>query len=206
MERISREDFLHGYPPEQVFATSDLHLYHTNIIKYCNRPFEYSQQGCAEMNEFILRKFDLLPEDGMLWIFGDVFLSWNLDDAVIMNDIQRMKKNHVMNLILGNHDYKMRKKPFPTCVAYFEHLGFDKVYVGPLLFENLVLSHVPVFLDAKQPRVNLHGHTHEKMVGEDYFLGEYCKSSPKKKVNPVQYKNVCMDANGFQILRLADFL
>ena len=206
MKRISREEFLLGYPPEKVFITSDLHLYHTNIIKYCNRPFEYSPKGCAEMNEFILQKFDLLPEDCLVWIFGDVFLSWHLEDAAIMDDIKRMKKNRGMNLILGNHDFKMRKKSFPSCVEYFEHLGFDKVFTGPLLFENFVLSHVPAFLDVKQPLVNLHGHTHEKMVGEDYFLGEYNKSSPKRKVNPAQYKNMCMDANDFQILRLADFL
>ena len=206
MNRISREDFLLGYPPEQVFITSDLHLYHTNIIKYCNRPFEYSQKGCAEMNEFILQKFDLLPDDCLLWIFGDVFLSWHLEESVIMNDIQRMKKGRRMNMILGNHDYKMRKKPFSNCIEYFEHLGFDRAYTGPLLFENLVLSHTPFFLDGKQPLVNLHGHTHEKMVGEDYFLGEYNKSSPRRKVNPAQYKNICLDANDFHILCLAELM
>ena len=103
-----------GYTPEQTYITSDLHLYHTNIIKYCNRPFEYSSKGCAEMNEFILKKFDELPEDCLIWNFGDVYLNLHLEESKIMNDIMRMKKNRKMNLILGNHDFRAKKKPFPN--------------------------------------------------------------------------------------------
>ena len=44
------------------------------------------------------------------------------------------------------------------------------------------------------------------MVSEDYFLCEYNKSFPHKKVNPEQYKNICMDANDFQILKWEDII
>ena len=40
MNQMTKEDFLQGYSPDKVFITSDLHLYHTNIIKYCNRQFK----------------------------------------------------------------------------------------------------------------------------------------------------------------------
>ena len=104
MVELSDEDLMQGYSLDNIFITSDLHLYHTNIIKYCNRPFEYSEKGCQEMNEFLLKKFDALPEDCLIWNFGDVYLNRALDHAKIMNTVLRMKKNRKMCLILGNHD------------------------------------------------------------------------------------------------------
>ena len=206
MTQISKEDFLQGYPPDKIFITSDLHLYHTNIIKYCNRQFDYSSEGCSQMNEFILKKFDELPEDCLIWNLGDVFLNLRIEESRIMNDIMRMKKNRKMNLILGNHDLRAKKKPFANYIEYFEHLGFDKVYKGPLEFENMIISHEPVFIDSKNSLVNLHGHTHNTMVNDDYFTGEYNKSLPKQKVNPERYINICMDANNFRIMSLKEIL
>ena len=74
-KRLTEEEFTLGYPPEKIFITSDLHLFHTNIIKYCVRPFDYSPKGCAEMTEFLLKKFDALPDDCLIWNFGDVYLN-----------------------------------------------------------------------------------------------------------------------------------
>jgi calcineurin-like phosphoesterase family protein len=206
MNQINREEFCQGYSPDKIFVTSDLHLYHTNIIKYCNRQFEYSPKGCAQMNEFILKKFGELPEDCLIWNLGDVFLNLRIEESRIMNDIMRMKKNRKMNLILGNHDFRARKKPFSNYIDYFEHLGFDKVFKGPLEFDNIIFSHEPVFIDSGTSLVNIHGHTHNSMVSEDYFLGEYNKSFPKKKINPAQYINVCMDANHFRIMTFEEIL
>ena len=36
-QSLTPQEFSQGYPPEKIFVTSDLHLYHTNIIKYCGR-------------------------------------------------------------------------------------------------------------------------------------------------------------------------
>ena len=204
--QITTDDFSLGYSPEKIYFTSDLHLFHTNIIKYCNRPFEYSAEGCTKMNEFILKKFDALPEDCLIWNFGDVFLNLRLGNDRIMQDIMRMKKNRKLCLILGNHDFGARKKPFPNYIEYFKYLGFDAIYKEPLQYGNYVFSHEPVFLEKDSDLVNFHGHTHEKMVSEDYFLNEYNKSFPHKKVNPKQYKNSCMDANDFQILKWEDII
>ena len=206
MNQMTKEDFLQGYSPDNIFVTSDLHLYHTNIIKYCNRQFDYSSEGCSQMNEFILKKFDALPEDCLIWNLGDVYLNLRLEESRIMNDIMRMKKNRKMNLILGNHDLRAKKKPFSNYIEYFEHLGFDKVYKGPFQFENIMLSHEPVFIDSKSPLVNVHGHTHDTMVTEDYFTGEYNTSYPKQKVDPAKYINICMDANNFRIMSLKEIL
>ena len=117
-KQLSEEDFLQGYSPDNIFITSDLHLFHTNIIVYCNRPFEYSAMGCSQMNEFILKKFDTLPDDCFIWNFGDVYLNIHLEHSKIMNDIMRMKKNRKMCLILGNHDFSNDKKPFKNYIDF----------------------------------------------------------------------------------------
>ena len=96
------------------------------------------------MNEFILKKFDALPEDCLIWNLGDIFLNLRIEASRIMNDIMRMKKNRKMNLILGNHDFRARKKPFSNYIEYFEHLGFDKVYKGTLGCENIIFETQPV--------------------------------------------------------------
>lgn len=91
-------------------------------------------------------------------------------------------------------------------IKYFKYLGFDQVYKGPLQFRNYIFSHEPVFIEKEIGLVNIHGHTHGKMVTEDYFFSEYNKSFPHKKVNPEQYKNICMDANNFQILKWKEII
>lgn len=207
-QSLTPQEFSQGYPPEKIFVTSDLHLYHTNIIKYCGRPFDFSPEGCAKMNEFLLKKFDALPDDCLIWNFGDVFMNLRIEEARIMNDIMRMKKNRKMLLIFGNHDFQTKKTPFKTYIEFFEHLGFDKVFKGPLLYGNMVLSHEPVFLDPKSDGglFNIHGHTHEKLVTEDYFLSDFNKHWKKQKVNPAQYINVCVDTNRFELLKFSELL
>jgi len=207
-QSLTPQEFSQGYPPEKIYVTSDLHLYHTNIIKYCGRPFDFSPEGCAKMNEFLLKKFDALSDDCLIWNFGDVFMNLRIEEARIMNDIMRMKKNRKMLLILGNHDFQTKKTPFKTYIEFFEHLGFDKVFKDPLLCGNMVLSHEPVFLDPKTDGglCNIHGHTHDKFVTEDYFLSDFNKRWKKQNVNPAQYINVCVDANGFELLRYSELL
>ena len=36
----------------RLFITSDLHLGHKNIIQYCNRPFDFTDQGIEECDDF----------------------------------------------------------------------------------------------------------------------------------------------------------
>ena len=114
MTIITEQDFFQGYPPEKVYITSDLHLYHKNIIEYCNRPFD----DCLKMTEFLLKKFDELPEDCLIWNFGDVYLNWSIEHSRIMNDVMRMKKNRRMCLILGNQDFQSNKKPFKSFIEF----------------------------------------------------------------------------------------
>lgn len=204
---LKQVDILQGYEPENVFILSDLHLFHTNVIKYVERPFEFSALGCKKMNEYLLAQFEKLPENCLIWNLGDVLLNRHISEGEIMSTIWRTKKNRKLNLILGNHDFQCEKGDHDTFIDYFTSLGFDEVYIRPIIFENkYILSHEPIFIPEDRDFINLHGHTHNRLVNEDFFLSEYNKSFPQKKVNPKSYINVCVDANDLKIHCLRDLI
>lgn len=204
---LKKIDILQGYAPENVFILSDLHLFHTNGIKYVERPFEFSALGCKEMNEYLLSQFDTLPENCLVWNLGDVLLNRHVSEGEAMSTIWRTKKNRKLNLIFGNHDFQCDKGKHDNYIDYFSSLGFDEIYNRPIIFnDKYILSHEPVFIPETRDFINIHGHTHNRFVKEDFFLSEYNKSFPKKKVNPKAYINVCVDANDLKIHCLRDLI
>ena len=206
-DSLKQIDITQGFSPEKIFITSDLHLFHKNIIKYVNRPFDFSPEGCSKMNETLLKNFDELPEDCLIWNLGDVILNRNVLQEKTSAVIWRMKQNRKMNLILGNHDKQCKKDKAETFIDYFTKSGFDMVFNKPIIFNNkYIFSHEPVFIPQGSNFINIHGHTHNRFVTEDFFLSKYNKSFPKMKVNPKNYINVCMDANNFEILRLNELI
>lgn len=55
--------------PENTFIYSDPHFGHTNIIKYCNRPFS----SISEMNEVMLAKYHMVVKpDSKVIFLGDM--------------------------------------------------------------------------------------------------------------------------------------
>lgn len=51
--------------------TSDLHLGHANIIRYCDRPFA----DVREMNDELIRRWnETVSSDDEVWVLGDVAL------------------------------------------------------------------------------------------------------------------------------------
>lgn len=56
-----------------IFFTSDTHFYHTNIIKYCNRPFK----SMHEMNEVMMNNWNKIvkPTDTVCHLGESINLS-----------------------------------------------------------------------------------------------------------------------------------
>ncbi len=174
---------------EHEFITSDLHFFHTNIIKYADRT-EYQSDDPAEtirMNTDIVEYIDrVIPDEDnvVLWNLGDVFygklLNENtLDDLEFL--VNKMKGHHrKLKLILGNHDKQFKmfakwKKLSPltknsTFKEIFETIGFDYVYDYPIIRGcKFILSHEPMYIVPSGGFINIHGHTHQKFVTADYF-------------------------------------
>lgn len=85
----------------QVHFTSDIHMSHRNIIKYCARPFT----SVEEMNESLIQRWNdhVKPED-IVWSCGD-FAFAKLDK--IIDFISKL--NGSLHMVTGNHDHEIIK-------------------------------------------------------------------------------------------------
>lgn len=83
---------------EKMFFTSDTHFCHSNIIKYCKRPFA----NITENDEEIIRRWnEKVPEDGIVFHLGDVAFG---DPERVDNILERL--NGTIYLVIGNHDWR----------------------------------------------------------------------------------------------------
>lgn len=82
----------------EVFFTSDTHFGHSNIIKYCNRPFN----NMDEMDEALINNWNAkVPKDGIVYHLGD--FAWG---SINYWEKIREQLNGEIILIYGNHDEK----------------------------------------------------------------------------------------------------
>ena len=191
---------------KHMFITSDFHLFHDNIIKYCKRP--YGPGETDKMNEDILRKVDALPDtcETVIWYLGDLCFGRGVDKnslPKLKEMVNRMKgAKRTLAIVTGNHDkhiFRLFKNQYKSLAAFFQDLGFDFVYNCPIFFnENTVFSHEPLYLKPGSGLRNFHGHIHNSVLTEDYF--------EPKKIDLHAYKNVCYDANNYEILNLRHIL
>lgn len=79
------------------FFTADEHFAHTNILKYCDRPFKDTEEMD---NEIIRRHNELVKTCDTVWHLGDFTLR---EEKEALNYIRRLNGSHVF--IKGSHDY-----------------------------------------------------------------------------------------------------
>lgn len=93
---------------------SDPHFYHTNSIKYCDRPFE----NADEMNHALIQNHNELVDDrSESYCLGDFgFARYGL----LLEIVKQL--NGKKYLILGNHDKPIRKNR-AAFEHYFEFIG-----------------------------------------------------------------------------------
>lgn len=146
-----------------IFLTSDLHIGHLNIIKYCRKDFEFSQAGRLQCDNLILKNYNNLVSDkDIVIILGDAYFS----DLEYATDYFA-KLHGIRLLIKGNHDQRSNR-------FYISNLGF-KACFDFIAFEDLFFCHYPLDeIDSKKEsylrqefekgnfRTIYHGHIHDK--------------------------------------------
>lgn len=136
-----------------IWAISDTHFGHANIIKYCNRPFKSTE----EMDDTIIKNWNSVVKDGdIVYHLGDVYMG---KTPGFLSNLKGRKR-----LILGNHDNGKDQLLQKT---------FQKIDVWRMFPEfGLLLTHVPVSLNTLSEKcpVNVHGHIHndDKAYGKQY--------------------------------------
>lgn len=176
---------------KKTYIVSDNHFFHTNIIRYCARPYNVSDlknkdflnEEILKMNEDMLKEFDALPEECDIYNNGDLFFVGNENRKKFLNScldemkamVKRMKGptgKRRLFLILGNHDNF--HLPNESRIKFYYDLGFDKVYDTPIIIEdNFILSHEPVYISPANNFVNLYGHVHDLDIKEEYFCYDH---------------------------------
>lgn len=138
---------------KNVWVTSDTHFNHTNIIKYCNRPFS----SIEEMNETLINNWNKLVSEGdTVYHLGDFALG---DKSLIPNFIKRLN-GHIC-FIMGNHD-NLNVMGALVGNSKIESLSWEEVVkVGK---KTIIMNHFP-FGSLPDPLSNcpiiqLHGHVH----------------------------------------------
>lgn len=131
-----------------IWFTSDLHLDHTKVIEYSNRPFKTIE----EMNETLINNWNeyIAPKDEV-WFLGD--FCWS-DKAEYFRN--RLKGR--IHLILGNHD--LRRLSIKEAGQLFESVDFVK-YLR-YNHDKFWLSHYAhrVWPKSNKGSYHLYGHSH----------------------------------------------
>jgi calcineurin-like phosphoesterase family protein len=87
-----------------IYATSDLHIGHKNVLKHDNRPFKNIEE---HDNTLISNWNSLISDKDTVYVLGDFF--WYKDEYLIDRVLQRL--NGAIHIVLGNHDTKLEKEP-----------------------------------------------------------------------------------------------
>ena len=133
----------------QIFFISDTHFSHTNIIKYCNRPFKTVQ----EMDLVMIRKWNERVKKGdTVFHLGDFCFSRSTEaPEAFKGDIFNYFKqqlNGELIAIRGNHDNHNK------CKSIIENMT---IYYGG---KRIFMTHNPKY--AREDMLNFVGHVHEK--------------------------------------------
>ncbi len=79
-----------------LYFTSDHHFWHSNIIRFCNRPFG----SVEEMNEVLIQKWnDLVGPEDEVYYLGDFSM------AARPVEVYTTRLNGIKYLVPGNHDF-----------------------------------------------------------------------------------------------------
>lgn len=136
--------------PDKLFFTSDTHFNHTNILKYCYRPFETIE----DHDETIIRNWNsVVPEDGVVFHLGDFGCG---SVRYLKSVLERL--NGTIFLCVGNHDFTKTRDPLRKFFAE-QRLQYN-LYVKK---QHIILNHRP-FLCYEGSNINtvwnLFGHVH----------------------------------------------
>lgn len=135
----------------KTFFTSDLHFFHDNIIRFCNRPFGSVEQ----MNDTLIKNWNsVVGEKDHIWMLGDFSFGPEKETREVLEQLKGIK-----HLIVGNHDRKGRSNKLfnRDWRDYFvDSHDYLRLKVGEHKF---VLCHFP-FYSWERGYINLHGHSH----------------------------------------------
>jgi calcineurin-like phosphoesterase family protein len=145
-----------------IFFTSDHHFCHSNIIDFCNRPFE----NVEEMNRVLIDRWNekVMPDDEVYYL-GDFFIS--KDNNEIAEILQSL--NGTIYLIAGNHEGHAlnHRRRFKWIKDYYELKVKDPDCKNGV--QRIILFHYAMRVWRGDSRGNWHlyGHSHGNLSDKE---------------------------------------
>ncbi len=165
----------------KVFFTSDWHLGHSNIMKYCKRPFISTN----EMNDIIIANYNnVVGDNDIVYNLGDI--AFKTSYGYLKDFLSKLNGSKV--IIVGNHDnvqHIKRLKLDGLILNYHDTLGItvDKHYIW--------LSHYAhrTWNRSFHGSWHLFGHSHSKLepYGKSFDVGV-----DAWEFKPVSFNEVCV--------------
>ncbi len=159
------------------YVISDHHFGHSNIIKYCDRPFD----SVEEMNNTLLdRHYETVEPDAVLIHLGDVAMDMQNGQETI----EYFEKLGAHLLVQGNHDVGLdpEEAPFPVVQSCILEHGKYRFYC----------THYPENIPNGWDDWAIHGHVHNNDTDTYPFVA--CN---EKRVNVsselLQFRPVTLD-------------
>lgn len=151
---------------------ADLHLGHSNIIKFDNRPFD----SVADMDDFLIENWNKKVKNGdTTYILGD--FCWGKEPEWI-KILNKLNGNKV--LIRGNHDIKNMSRALKDKFLYIK----DRHEISDC-GKKIIMSHYPelAYKSSYNPNVfMLHGHVHYH-TGEADLIRKWVKELRDNRKN-----------------------
>lgn len=135
-----------------VWFTADTHFGHSNIIKYCNRPFNDEK----EQDYKIIQRFnEVLRPGDRLYHLGDVAHS----SCNIKAILDQLNVNEI-HLIWGNHDK-------PALLKHKKIVSYSDIKAITIGNDRIVMFHYPMrsWNGRGHGAYQLYGHVHGQMPG-----------------------------------------
>lgn len=145
------------------FFSSDLHLHHSRIIDYCNRPYASEE----EMTTTLINNWNsVINKKDTVYLLGDVIFKVPTEKAI--STISQL--NGKIHLILGNHDQDINKvSHLFSSISPYSELSID---LGEEHKKTLVLFHYPIksWNKSTHGSWSIYGHIHSS---KDKYPKEY---------------------------------
>lgn len=147
----------------EIYATSDHHFFHKNIISHCNRPFK----NLSEMHDALITNWNsIVTKNDIVYVLGD-FSAYvpTIKYPELEKILNSLKGNKI--LIAGNHDHKktFKFKGWNTVKDYHE-IKIDG--------RRICMMHYPMRSwkgshKGNKSSIHLFGHTHHTIINPEPY-------------------------------------
>lgn len=171
----------------KVWFTSDLHFWHKNVCKYCNRPYD----NLEEMHESIIQNWNsVIKEDDTVFILGDLGFCGIEKLRPLLTRL-----NGMLYVIQGNHD---SDKVLVT--LYNEKIinNFSRLIQITITGDeecpnqDLTLCHFPMidWYNKERGAWMVHGHQHQAPETPSCSIAHWDVGLDKNNMTPISFEQL----------------